>query len=85
MDKMIDISAKLTSERPKLKVAEDRIYEIDDRKNTILKLIKQSSKSNLFVYHNIEHHTVGLVHTIATNFCKVMNGFIHTLIRYAFG
>lgn len=38
MGKMIDISAKLTSERPKLKIAEDKIYEIDDRKNTILKL-----------------------------------------------
>ncbi len=38
MVKMIDISAKLTSERPKLKLAEDKVYEIDDRKNTILKL-----------------------------------------------
>lgn len=38
MAKTIDISAKLTNERPKLKVAEDKIYEIDDRKNTIMKL-----------------------------------------------
>lgn len=38
MGKVIDISAKLTNERPKLKIAEDKIYEIDDRKNTILKL-----------------------------------------------
>lgn len=36
MGKPIDISAKLTNERPKLKIAEDKIYEIDDRKNTIL-------------------------------------------------
>lgn len=38
MGKVIDISAKLTNERPKLKIAEDKIYEIDDRKNTFLKL-----------------------------------------------
>jgi len=38
MSKIIDISAKLTDERPKIKIAEDKIYEIDDRKNTILKM-----------------------------------------------
>lgn len=38
MGKIIDISAKLTNERPKLKLAEDKIYEIDDRKNTIILL-----------------------------------------------
>jgi hypothetical protein len=38
MSKIIDISAKLTNERPKLKLAEDKIYEIDDRKNTIILL-----------------------------------------------
>lgn len=38
MSKTIDISAKLTNERPKLKLAEDKIYEIDDRKNTIILL-----------------------------------------------
>lgn len=36
MSKIIDISAKLTNERPKLKLAEDKIYEIDDRKNNII-------------------------------------------------
>ena len=36
MSKIIDISAKLTNERPKLKLAEDKVYEIDDRKNTII-------------------------------------------------
>lgn len=38
MGKMIDISGKLTNERPVLKLAEDKVYEIDDRKNTILLL-----------------------------------------------
>lgn len=38
MSKIIDISAKLTNERPKIKISEDKIYEIDDRKNTILKM-----------------------------------------------
>lgn len=38
MSKIIDISAKLTNERPKLKLAKDKIYEIDDRKNTIILL-----------------------------------------------
>ena len=38
MSKVIDISAKLTNERPKIKISEDKIYEIDDRKNTILKM-----------------------------------------------
>jgi hypothetical protein len=37
MSKTIDISAKLTNERPVLKLAKDKIYEVDDRKNTILK------------------------------------------------
>lgn len=41
MSKVIDISAKLTNERPKLKLAEDKIYEIDDRKNTIIKLNRE--------------------------------------------
>lgn len=47
MAKTIDISAKLTSERPKLKLAEDRIYEIDDRKNTILKLNQKMKGAKL--------------------------------------
>lgn len=38
MSKIIDISAKLTNERPKIKIAEGKVYEIDDRKNTILKM-----------------------------------------------
>ncbi len=47
MGKMIDISAKLTNERPKLKIAEDKIYEIDDRKNTILKLNQKMKNANM--------------------------------------
>lgn len=47
MGKVIDISAKLTSERPKLKIAEDKVYEIDDRKNTILKLNQKMKGANI--------------------------------------
>lgn len=47
MAKTIDISAKLTSERPKLKLAEDKIYEIDDRKNTILKLTQKMKSADI--------------------------------------
>lgn len=47
MAKTIDISAKLTSERPKIKLAEDKIYEIDDRKNTILKLNQKMKGRNI--------------------------------------
>lgn len=36
MSKVIDISAKLTNKRPVLKLSEDKIYEIDDRKNTVI-------------------------------------------------
>lgn len=47
MGKMIDISAKLTNERPKLKLAEDKVYEIDDRKNTILKLDQKMKSGDI--------------------------------------
>ena len=36
MAKIIDISGKLTNERPQLKLAEGKVYDIDNRKNTIL-------------------------------------------------
>lgn len=36
MAKTIDISGKLTNERPELKLSEDKIYPIDNRKNTVL-------------------------------------------------
>lgn len=47
MSKVIDISAKLTNERPKLKLAEDKVYEIDDRKNTIIKMNQKLKNANL--------------------------------------
>jgi len=47
MSKAIDISAKLTNERPKLKLAEDKVYEIDDRKNTILKMYQKMQDANI--------------------------------------
>ena len=47
MSKIIDISAKLTNERPKLKLAEDKVYEIDDRKNTIIILNQKMQGEDL--------------------------------------
>lgn len=47
MSKVIDISARLTNERPKLKLAEDKIYDIDDRKNTIILLNQKMQGSDL--------------------------------------
>lgn len=36
MTKVIDISAKLSKVRPKIKLAEDKVYEIDNSKDTVL-------------------------------------------------
>lgn len=47
MSKIIDISARLTNEKPKLKLAEDKMYEIDDRKNTIILLNQKMQDSDL--------------------------------------
>lgn len=47
MSKIIDISSKLTNERPKLKLAEDKIYDIDDRKNTIILLNQKMEKLDM--------------------------------------
>ncbi len=47
MSKIIDISAKLTNERPQLKLAEDKIYDIDDRKNTIILLNQKMQNADL--------------------------------------
>lgn len=38
MGKMYDISAKLTNKKPTIKIAEGKIYEVDNRKNTVLKI-----------------------------------------------
>lgn len=47
MSKVVDISAKLTNEKPKLKLAEDKIYEIDDRKNTVLLVNQKMQRANI--------------------------------------
>lgn len=54
MAKTIDISAKLTSERPKLKLAEGKEYEIDNRKNTILTLDQKVEELNLNELKNVD-------------------------------
>lgn len=45
MAKIIDISAKLTNERPQLKLSADKVYDIDDRKNTVI-LLNQKMKDS---------------------------------------
>jgi len=40
MAKTIDITSKLTNERPKLKLTDELEFEIDNRKNTVLKVEK---------------------------------------------
>lgn len=45
MSKIIDISGKLTNKRPQLKLSEDKVYDIDDRKNTVI-LLNQKLKSS---------------------------------------
>lgn len=47
MSKVIDISGKLTNEKPKLKLGEGKEFEIDDRKNTILMMNQKLAESNL--------------------------------------
>ncbi|HHX12401.1 MAG TPA: hypothetical protein GX731_06225 [Clostridiales bacterium] len=54
MSNIIDISSKLTNERPKLKLAEGKIYEIDDRKNTVIKLDSIMSEKDLNDVTNID-------------------------------
>lgn len=41
MAKTIDLTAKLDNSRPLVKIAEGKIYEVDNRKTTILKLDQQ--------------------------------------------
>lgn len=47
MAKTIDISAKLTNERPKLKLGEGLEFEIDNRKNTVLILNQKIQETDL--------------------------------------
>jgi|BioPla2DNA2_1021312.scaffolds.fasta_scaffold00226_45 predicted DNA binding CopG/RHH family protein len=46
MANLIDISAKLEAARPRLQIAEDEIYEINDDKNAILKMQQAFEKSD---------------------------------------
>jgi len=45
MAKTIDISGRLTDERPKLKLGKDLVFEVDNRKNTIFE-VDQIVESN---------------------------------------
>lgn len=47
MSKMIDISARLTNARPTIKLSEDKVYEVDDRKNTVIQLNKKMETADL--------------------------------------
>lgn len=47
MAKTIDISSKLTNARPTLKLSEDKVYEIDNSKNTVLVMNQKMEESNL--------------------------------------
>lgn len=47
MSKIIDISSKLTNERPTLKLSETMVFEIDDSKNNVLKLNQKLNKANV--------------------------------------
>ncbi|MGG1878260.1 hypothetical protein ABDI30_11920 [Paenibacillus cisolokensis] len=44
MARTIDITSKLTDERPLLKLSEDKVYEIDNRKNTVLEMQERIDK-----------------------------------------
>lgn len=43
MSKVIDITSKLTNDRPTIKLSEDMEFEVDNRKNTVLKVEKMLS------------------------------------------
>lgn len=47
MTKTIDISSKLTKERPQLKLAEDKVYEIDNSKDAVLILNQKIESADL--------------------------------------
>lgn len=38
MAKIYDLTAKLTNERPKIKLSDELEFEVDDRKNTVLEI-----------------------------------------------
>lgn len=47
MSKTIDISSRLTNARPTIKLAEDKVFEVDDRKNTVIQLNKKMESADL--------------------------------------
>lgn len=47
MSKVYDISPKLTNEKPKIQIAENKIYEVDNRKNTILLMQQKLEKADI--------------------------------------
>jgi len=47
LSKVYDISAKLTNERPKIKLGEGKVYEVDNRKNTILLMQQKLEKADI--------------------------------------
>lgn len=54
MAKTIDISGKLTNERPVLKLNEGKEYPVDNRKNTVLQLNKLLDDSDLNDLHRVD-------------------------------
>lgn len=62
MSKVIDITSKLTNDRPKLKVTDDLEFEIDNRKNTIFeveKLLNDEDVNNIAVIDTILEKLMG--------------------------
>lgn len=62
MAKVIDITSKLTNERPKLKVSDELEFEIDNRKNTVLaveKIINAEDINSIEVIDKALEHFIG--------------------------
>lgn len=43
---MIDISTKLTNDKPKIKISEDKVYTVNNSKNAVLIVNQKMSKAN---------------------------------------
>ncbi|MBY2477629.1 hypothetical protein KWV16_12140 [Clostridioides difficile] len=46
MSNIIDISTKLTNEKPKIKISEDKVYTVNNSKNTVLIVNQRMSENN---------------------------------------
>ena len=57
MAQTIDISGRLTNERPKLKLGKDLVFEVDNRKNTVFKVEEVSNSPE---YGDLERFDVTL-------------------------